>query len=376
MTVYKKRNPGKTADRPFPEKRGRIDAFREKMLQWYDENRRPLPWRLNPTPYRVWISEIMLQQTQASTVISYYDRFLRRFPGIKSLAHAPEEAILSLWSGLGYYSRARNIHKTARLIVQSHNGRFPADYGTILSLPGIGRYTAGAICSIAFNQPQPVVDGNIRRVITRLKGIRNRIPEKYFWDQMAGWIPAEKPSAFNQAMMELGAVVCLPARPLCPQCPVQGFCLAKRKNIQNSLPLSRPKQAVKNIELVMLVLKHKGRFLLMLQENSFIPGKWGLPYEKIASKQSPVKAAIRLSKRLFGGAISTGCPTVVRHSITHRRILAYIFTGEVHRSAAQFSSDESRTLWATDAQLSGMLTSSLFRKALKKSSADAIEFSA
>lgn len=306
----------------------------------------------------------MLQQTQVKTVIPYYNRFLRHFPDVSSLALASEETILTLWSGLGYYNRARNLLRAARQIVKFHDGIFPTDYKTVLSLPGIGRYTAGAICSIALHQPQPIVEGNIRRVLTRLQGIRKFIPEKFFWDRMSAWIPEREASIFNQAIMELGATVCLPTQPLCSQCPVRAFCGAKRKNLQNTIPLPRPRKSVKNIEILILVLKHRRKILLIPQEDSFIPGKWGLPYGRVGPKQSLMKAAVRLNKKVSGGARSIEYRAAVRHSITHHRILAHIFAGEIQQAASQFHADAGGAQWANHAQLSRMLTSSLFRKAI------------
>ena len=321
---------------------------------------------MNPTPYRVWISEIMLQQTQAKPAIPYYNRFLDRFPDLASLARASEEEIVGLWSGLGYYSRARNVHKAARKIVEFHNGIFPEDYTTILSLPGIGRYTAGAICSIAFHQAKPVVDGNIRRVISRLTGIRNRIPEKYFWDTMAAWVPGKKASAFNQAMMELGAVICLPSRPICPKCPVQRYCVAKSKNLQDHIPSAKPSKAAKKVDLAILVIEYRGRILIFRQEGGFIPGKWGLPTRVVVSGQLPGETAAILSEELFGFRLSTEYCTVLKHGITHHRISAHIFTGRATGFISKKLKAKSGKQWANDMQLDTKLTSSLFRKAVQR----------
>ncbi|MBN2321600.1 MAG: A/G-specific adenine glycosylase [Acidobacteria bacterium] len=343
-----------------------IDRFRSSILKWYGKHRRSLPWRTNPTPYRVWISEIMLQQTQVKSAVPYFNRFVKRFPDIASLAHASEEEILAIWSGLGYYSRARNLHKAARKIVDCHEGIFPTDYKTVLSLPGIGRYTAGAVCSIAFNQAQPVVDGNIRRVIARLKGIKSRIPEKYFWDQMSEWVPEKKASAFNQAMMELGATICLPSQPACRQCPVHRHCLAKRKNLQNSIPLSKPRKAVRKVDLVILAVKHRGRVLLTRQEDGFIPGKWGLPSRIVPSRQTPGETAQSLNNKMFGGRLPIEFLAILKHSITHHRISAHIYTGNATGKASEILEEKDRIHWANDLQLDAMLTSSLFRKAIQK----------
>src|SRR5512145_3517829 len=194
--------------------------LQRSLLRWYKKHSRALPWRDEPTPYRVWISEIMLQQTQVKTVIPYYNRFLERFPNVETLAKAREEDVLALWAGLGYYSRARNLHKSAALIVHRY-GHFPADFDTILALPGIGRYTAGAICSIAFNQPKPILDGNVMRVLARLYGVagdpRAARPNARLWklaeDLVLRAAKTRQPRAcshLNQSLMELGALVCTP----------------------------------------------------------------------------------------------------------------------------------------------------------------------
>lgn len=343
----------------------KIDDFRSNLLKWYGKYRRSLPWRSHPTPYRVWISEIMLQQTQVTSAVPYYNRFLKRFPDIKSLACASEDEILAHWSGLGYYNRARNLHKAARQISEFHGGVFPEDYKTVLSLPGIGRYTAGAICSIAFNQAQPVVDGNIRRVIARLAGIRGRIPEKYFWDRMSEWVPEKKASFFNQAMMELGATVCVPSQPICDQCPVHTYCVAKRKKIQNSIPPAKPGKEVLKVDLVLLVVKYGRRVLLTRQENSFIPGEWGLPLQSVQPGQSESETAKRLSRKLFKNRVKPVFVTTVKHGITHHGISAHIFTGKATGAVKALLKEEDGVHWANDLQTSAMLTSSLFLKALQ-----------
>jgi A/G-specific adenine glycosylase len=344
----------------------KIDEFRNSLLQWYDKNRRPFPWREQPTPYRVWISEIMLQQTQTKSAMPYYNRFLERFPDIKSLAHASEEQILALWSGLGYYSRARNLRKAAVRIVACHKGIFPSDIEDVLALPGVGRYTAGAICSIAFNQPHPVVDGNIRRVIARLKGIRSRIPEKYFWGRMAEWIPKNKASAFNQAMMELGAVICLPSRPLCSECPVAAYCLAKIRNLQDRIPPPKPRKAVKRVDVVVLVVQRRGRILLMRQQESFIPGVWGLPTGIVPPGRLPDETVEFLNKDLFGGRLKIENVSILRHSITNHSIAAHIYTGNATGLISERVKKHGEARWAGESRLNESLTSSLFRKAVQR----------
>jgi len=306
----------------------------------------------------------MLQQTQSKTVIPYYNRFLEHFPDIAALARAREEDILTLWSGLGYYNRARNMHKAARKIMQFNNGTFPADYKTILSLPGIGPYTAGAICSIALNQPHPIVDGNIRRVLARLKGLRKKMPEKYFWDCMRAWVPKDKASAFNQAIMEMGALICRPHQPLCSQCPVQSLCQAKKLSLQDKIPPPGSKQPVNKVELVLLVIEYRGKTLLIHQEKSFIPGTWGLPFEAVPVKGSYLPTAENLIGKLTGSRIQIDYLGIIRHSITHRRITAHIFSGKSTGKSLQLRINNGRTCWATGEHLRRMLTSSLFRKVL------------
>lgn len=306
----------------------------------------------------------MLQQTQSQTVIPYYDRFLERFPAIADLAQAREEDVLALWSGLGYYTRARNIHRAAREIMQSCGGSFPTDYDAILSLPGIGPYTAGAICSIALNQARPVVDGNIRRVLARIKGLSETKPEKYFWDWMASWVPPKDPSLFNQAIMELGALVCLPRQPLCPRCPVRSLCKANLLGLQHTIPAARSRRAAEKVELALLVLRKKDRILLLRQEDSFIPGIWGFPFGTVSASASSRSAAENLNRKLTGADLRIDYIGEIRHSITHRRITVHIFAGESTGGAIRLKVPQDRVFWAAPAHLRRMVTSSLFRKVL------------
>jgi A/G-specific adenine glycosylase len=342
----------------------RIGGFRKKLLHWYRSHRRSLPWRNNTTPYRIWISEIMLQQTQTATVLSYYERFLQRFPDVQSLAQASESEVLNAWSGLGYYSRARNLRRAAKQIV-SVDGSFPRDFIDVLHLPGIGRYTAGAICSIAFNQPYPVVDGNVRRVLTRLMGIQQHVPERYFWDLMSTWISRRAPSSFNQAMMELGALICMPLQPKCPQCPVRAFCHAQRLGIEERIPKARKKQACRRLGIVLLVLERNRRILLTTSgKNSFIPGAWGLPWRIMPDHLSKEECAAVLCQEVLGKEIRLEFCGSVRHSISNRRITGFGF----HGKAGQISGIPAvgKLRWANPALLGRFLTSSFFQKVLRK----------
>jgi A/G-specific adenine glycosylase len=337
--------------------------LRQNLLRWYRRCRRPLPWRDNPTPYRVWISEIMLQQTQAKTVIPYYNRFLKRFPDLESLARAPEHDVLELWSGLGYYSRARNLHRAAMLLMEKR-GEFPRDFAEILALPGVGRYTAGAICSLAFNQVQPVVDGNVRRVIARMEGLREGAAEGFFWDRMSAWISEKHPSDFNQAMMELGAMVCVPSHPLCSQCPVGQFCEARRLGIQDEIPAARTRRAAQQTQMVILILEKRRRLLLTsLQKPAIVPGEWGLPCSQVSHEESAKEAAEALCRRIFGRVLALMPCAGFSHSITHHRIKAYGFLCSGSPQTLRLKRTKGFR-WADFPECGRLLTSSLFHKAL------------
>ena len=250
-------------------------VIRRKLVRWYERNQRVLPWRRTSDPYAIWVSEIMLQQTRVAAVIPYYECFLQRFPRVEDLAAASEDQVLSLWSGLGYYSRARNLQKAARQIVEADGSdrtcRFPRDYPSIRALPGVGDYTAAAVASIAFGLPHAAVDGNVRRVVMRLTG-----------DSAADLgatatklLDRRHPGRWNQAMMELGAVVCLPGDPSCAECPILEECEAHRRGIQKELPRPRKKPAIVRKECVLLVIRRKGRILLAPSPR--VSGFWDLP---------------------------------------------------------------------------------------------------
>lgn len=222
------------------------------LLQWYREHARDLPWRRTPDPYQVWVSEIMLQQTRVAAVLGYFARFMAAFPTIQDLADAPEDVLMKQWQGLGYYSRARNLQKAARQIMDEHGGVFPTDYPAIRALAGIGDYTAAAIASICFGQPVPAVDGNLLRVAARILAddtdITTTQGKRHFTQALQAVIPVDFPGQFNQAMMDLGATVCLPnGAPLCDECPAADFCLAKAQGITQDLP-TRPAKKPRRIE--------------------------------------------------------------------------------------------------------------------------------
>jgi len=271
--------------------RAALSRFRKKLLAWFSDFQRDLPWRRTKDPYRVWLSEIMLQQTRVAAVIPYYERFLERFPNIKTLAEAPEEEVLRLWAGLGYYSRARNLQKAGRQIVAEHNSYFPDTAEKALALSGIGAYTAAAILSIAYEKKLAVLDGNVARVIARLGAIRGDLRAGSHWQQLQkmadGFLALHAPGDWNQAMMELGATICTPRSPQCLLCPVAEFCQARKLGLTEVIPEKRNKRATVDITLAALVvLDPQGRTLL-------------LPPPKSGAKASPAKDVAALLSRLW-----------------------------------------------------------------------------
>jgi len=246
-----------------------IRSLRRRLLDWFAQHRRDLPWRASEgqagNAYHILLSEIMLQQTQVATVIAYFHRFIQAFPTVESLAAADEQQVLRLWQGLGYYRRARNLHAAAKAIVQEHEGEIPSNVDELLALPGIGRYTAGAIASIAFGQRAPLVDGNVMRLLARLFAIEEPIDgtaaTKRLWELAQKLVPAEQPGDFNQAMMEVGATVCLPRGPLCAICPVRSLCEADKRGIAQSLPIKKKKTKPRAVTHHILAIERGGKFL-------------------------------------------------------------------------------------------------------------------
>ena len=260
-----------------------LKALPPPLLAWYDENRRVLPWREQVSPYRTWVSEIMLQQTRVTAVLPYFDRFMAALPTVKALAEVHEQQLMALWQGLGYYSRARNLQKAAQVIMTQHGGVFPATYQGLTALPGVGDYTAGAIASIAFGQPVPAVDGNVLRLAARLTGCHDNVLDPKtrarFRQWMAAVIPPDRPGAFNQALMDLGAMICLPnGAPLCEQCPARTFCAACEKGLQRQLPV-REKKSTKRTEHLTVFLLHRDDAVAVRRRppKGLLAGLWEFP---------------------------------------------------------------------------------------------------
>ncbi|EGP5400049.1 A/G-specific adenine glycosylase [Enterococcus sp. C76] len=265
--------------------------FQDQFIQWYEQEKRNLPWRYNRDPYRIWISEIMLQQTRVDTVIDYFYRFMEWFPTIEELATAPEEKLLKAWEGLGYYSRARNIQAAAKQIMSEFDGKMPQTPEEISSLKGIGPYTTGAIASIAFGLPEPAVDGNVMRVVSRLFCIEADITKassrKIFDEAMRKIIDETYPGEFNQAMMDLGSAICTPTSPKCEACPIQAFCLANKRGIQTSFPVKTKKAKPKDVYYISAALQnHSGAYYFEERDSQkLLANMWTFPMVEVTQEE-------------------------------------------------------------------------------------------
>lgn len=316
-----------------------LTAFRKQLLAWFRQFQRDLPWRHTRDPYCVWLSEIMLQQTRVAAVIPYYERFLERFPNVRALAAASEEEVLRLWSGLGYYSRARNLHKAAQKIVAEHGGEFPSRPEDVLALPGIGNYTVAAILSIAFDQRQAVLDGNVARVLARLGAVRGGLRESTCWQKLQkradACLEPKSPGDWNQAMMELGATLCAPKSPQCLLCPVAQFCEGRKLGIADLLPEKRKKRGTVEIRLAAAVFADdSGRTLLLpppekrraeaLADHipTLVSNLWHFPTitvngDPVANLRGHLR---KLKIQTRNGSFHFVAADKVRHAVTYREI--------------------------------------------------------
>ncbi|HXE74102.1 MAG TPA: A/G-specific adenine glycosylase [Candidatus Xenobia bacterium] len=297
---------------------------RQALLLWFDTNKRDLPWRRTRDPYRIWVAEIMLQQTRVPTVISYYHRFLRVFPTVHKLARARLGSVLRLWAGLGYYSRARNLHEAAKRIVREHNGCFPDSLDAALALPGIGAYTARAILSIAYQNPVAVVDGNVARVLVRLFRLcdadpNNRSALQPLADKL---VDPRRPGDFNQALMELGSTICLPRVPRCAECPLERLCAARQAGMERQFGLRRNNRVRPTTTLNVLIARRNGRVLLVREPDGVFSGLWHFPY---AASRSPAALARRL------GAKQLRFVDRVAHEMTARNLALRVYEGRIER---------------------------------------------
>jgi A/G-specific adenine glycosylase len=325
-----------------------LAAFRKQLLGWFRQFQRDLPWRRTSDPYRIWLSEIMLQQTRVAAAIPYYERFLERFPDVHSLAAAPQEEVLRLWSGLGYYSRARNLQKAAQQILAKHGGQFPEQLEEALALPGIGNYTAAAILSIAFKQKHAVLDGNVARVLARLGAIRGDLREPKRWQELQETaevlLEPKSPGDWNQAMMELGATLCIPKSPQCLLCPVMQFCEGRKLGIAESLPEKRKKRATVDVTLAAAVFSDKKGQTLLLPPPKYSNEKvsadhvptlvskmWHFP--TLSVNGDPAENLLAFLRGLFPN-IQISKPQLapaekIRHAVTYRAVTVMPFVIDV-----------------------------------------------
>jgi A/G-specific adenine glycosylase len=312
------------------------------LLSWYNERRRPLPWRASRDPYAVWVSEVMLQQTRVETVIPYWHRFLARFPDVAALASADLSDVLKAWEGLGYYGRARNLHRAAGEVVARHGGRLPDDAGALRALPGFGPYMAGAVASIAFGRPEPLVDGNVARVLTRLHGIDGAparpAVRRRLWDLAREMVPAADPGGFNQALMELGATLCTPRAPRCGECPLADPCVARAEGRPEDYPARAPRRAVPHHDIAVGVVSRGGRLLVVRRpEGALLGGLWEFPGGRLEPDETPEIAVVRTLKDRFGLHLRPGGVPLapVAHAFTHRRVTLHPFACRAPRGTVR-----------------------------------------
>jgi len=319
-------------------------AVRRNLLNWFAANQRPLPWRQTHNWYPVFLSEFLLQQTQVEQALPYYQKFIARFPDIFSLAAAEEQEALSLWNGLGYYSRARNILRSASIIVQKFNGLFPTNYASALALPGIGPYTAAAVLSIAFNRPFVVIDGNVIRALTRLFAISEDIRQIHVKKQLqrigTRLLLRKQPGVFNEALMELGALVCKPHNPLCRQYPLKRMCLARKQNLTGSLPYKSPPAPKKQLKHLVFVINHQKHYYIQQRaEKGLLAKLWEFPYLEVKNFDLNTQEV----QKLFKEAYQTTCrlereTSLFKHQYSHIRLTYRAFSCRIkNRNSNRFS---------------------------------------
>ncbi len=332
-----------------------IRRLQTGLLAWYRQHQRQLPWRESRDFYPVWVSEVMLQQTQVQTVVPYFLRFMQAFPTLEDLAGADTQHLLRNWAGLGYYSRARNLRKAARILVSEHGGKFPGSYREAMRLPGIGRYTAAAILSIAFDQPLPALDGNVVRVLSRLFSLKGDPAKSPVQGVLTAagqqLLPAYRPGDFNQALMELGATVCLPRNPRCLLCPWSSHCEALKSGMQDRLPEKSGRSGIRLSRQAAAVIRHRGRFLIRKRSGSrLLQDMWEFPGGEFSRSdlagslvkylESELQLNVRLRDRL----------TVVKHAVTNRRITLTVYEARLKPPLpATLSIPGARWIWLSQA---------------------------
>ncbi len=332
-----------------------MQRLRQSLQRWYCQQGRDLPWRRTRDPYAIWVAEVMLQQTQVATVIPYFQRWMEALPGIPELATAPQQQVLKLWEGLGYYRRALNLHRAAQILMQEHGGQFPRNLEQVLALPGIGRTTAGGILSAAFDLPLPILEGNVKRVLARLVALPQP-PARclpLLWRLSQQLLDPEQPRTFNQALMDLGATICRPRQPRCGQCPWQADCAAYNRGQQQHLPMSEPRPPRPHKQIaVAIVLRGKEILIDRRLESSMLSGLWEFPGGKIEPGETPAECVVREVKEEIGIDIEVVAPlATIEHAYTHFTITLIAFICRYLRGEAQ-ALQCSEVRWVEPAELS------------------------
>jgi A/G-specific adenine glycosylase len=342
-----------------------IHSIRNNLLTWFRKEKRRLPWRGTRDPYRIWVSEVMLQQTTVAAVRGRFERFLARFPDLPALAHARDDTVLAAWSGLGYYARARNLHRAARLILREHHGRIPRDPVLLRRLPGFGDYTAAAVACLAFGSRDPVADANVTRVLSRLFAIRGMAGRKKHRTaverQARSLLSSGPPERLTAALMDLGQLICLPGRPLCDVCPLAKDCAARRRGSPENYPTRAKKPRPVELFLAAACVRLNGRVLLTPRHSSFLGGLWEFP---CADGKSPVAARRRLVKRLrpLGLELDDRAPGNARHTVVNRRLSIQVFPAFPNSQFAIPNSQLPHARWFTRRALDRAAIPTLTRK--------------
>lgn len=342
-----------------------------RLLDWYALHARDLPWRGHPDPYAVWVSEIMLQQTRVETVIPYFERWMARFPGVVALAAAPLQDVLALWEGLGYYSRARHLHKAAQVLVEQYGGELPRNVDALRRLPGVGRYTAGAIASIAFGLDEPALDGNLRRVYARLFNVteaaRSPQGERRLWALAAEHLPPGRAGDYNQALMDLGATLCTPRNPACLLCPLAGLCQARALGVQEQRPVELPRPEIPHITVTAAVIRRNGDVLVAQRPaKGLLGGMWEFPGGKLQEGEDLPGCLKREICEELGVEVAVGASLgVYQHAYTHFRVTLHAFECTITDGEPRpLEADDLR--WVKPASLAGFPMGKIDRQIAKK----------
>ena len=375
--------PPRRATGPAPPATADSAALRRALLAWYRRHARDLPWRRTRDPYRIWLAEVLAQQTRVETAIPYYERFLAALPTVADLAAAPLGRVLALWAGCGYYARARHLHQAARTIMTRHGGRLPTTAAAWRTLPGVGRYTAGAIASIAFGERVAVLDGNVKRVLARLLKVSQPIDAAptvaQLWAVAEALVPVRSPGDYNQALMELGARICTPRKPACDACPIARWCRARAAGVQGDLPRRRRRSPVPEVHAVAAAITRSAAVLLCRRPpDGLLGGLWTLPGTHIGPNAFAPHASTRCLPRdrprllrlhlaaHFGLAVVPGALLgSVRHDFSHRRLWLHVYAATIRsRRRPPSGQHEARCAWVPRARLESLPCAALDRRAI------------